>query len=104
MEYIESKECSDVINEALVTFGYDKQLDMIIEESAELIVSINKLKRNGYLREKANVLTEVADVYIMLEQLKIITDISQVELENEIRSKVTRLKDRLLSVKDKQNE
>ena len=99
MKYIQSKECYDVINEALVTFGYDKQLDMVIEESAELIVSINKLKRNGYLREKASVLTEVADVYVMLEQLKIITDISQVELENEIRFKVTRLKDRLLLVK-----
>ena len=99
MKYIESKEFYSTINEALVVFGYDKQLDMVIEESAELIVSINKLKRNGHLREKANVLTEVADIYIMLEQLKIITDISQIELENEIYSKVNRLKGRLLSVK-----
>lgn len=82
-----------------MTYGNDKQLDMVVEESAELIVSINKLKRNGLLREKKNVLTEIADVYVMLEQLKIIIDVGEVELENEIYLKVNRLKDRLLSIK-----
>lgn len=99
MKYIESPECYAIIYEALMTYGNEKQLDMVIEESAELIVSINKLKRNGLLREKKNVLTEIADVYVMLEQLKIIADVGEVELENEIHLKVNRLKERLLSAK-----
>jgi NTP pyrophosphatase (non-canonical NTP hydrolase) len=99
MKYIESSECYAIIYEALMTYGNEKQLDMVVEESVELIVSINKLKRNGILREKKNVLTEIADVYVMLEQLKLIADVSEVELENEIYSKVNRLKDRLRSIK-----
>ena len=58
----------DVFNVAIKVFGETNQENMAIEECAELIQAINK-KHRGM---KHNIPEEIADVEIMLEQLKII--------------------------------
>jgi len=95
MKFIESADCYDVIFRAIQKYGKKVQLDMVIEECAELIVSINKFRRNG-LKEKDNLITEIADVLIMVEQLKIICEIGEIELNSEIEKKINRLELRLL--------
>lgn len=93
------------------TFGVEKQLDMVVEECAELIQAINKVKRKGLLpiiglinkntlfenKEDAltynNLCSEVADVEIMLEQLRLMLNEEQINLIKE--RKLERLKQRI---------
>lgn len=57
-------------------YGPEKQLEMVIEECAELIKAIQKYKRVKPGHEKkvveADVIGEGVDVEIMIEQLKLI--------------------------------
>lgn len=59
----------NVLQAAINKFGKDQQLNMMIEECAELIQAINKYKRYGKIE---NVLEEIADVQIMIEQMQMI--------------------------------
>lgn len=52
-------------------YGLIPQLDQVIEESAELIQAINKLKRRKP-NSLQNLIEEIADIEIMLGQLKYI--------------------------------
>lgn len=54
---------------AIRVYG-EKQLDMLVEECAELIQAIQKRKRG--FNNVDNVAEEIADVEIMLEQCKIL--------------------------------
>lgn len=69
-------------------FGAENQENMCIEECAELIQAINKKHRG--LRH--NIPEEVADVEIMLEQLKIINDCSE-EVARIKNKKIERLRE-----------
>lgn len=52
---------------ALSKYGVIAQQWMIIEECGELLTAIARLKRNR--SQKEDVITELADVHIMVEQL-----------------------------------
>ena len=85
----------EVLIKAIETYGYDTQLNMAIEEMAELTKAICKLKRGGDLKQNNNsVKEEIADVQIMLDQLKIMlsahTDVSAYD-----QYKINRLAERL---------
>lgn len=81
------------LKKAIDTYGKDMQLNVAVEEFSELIKEICKHKRGRDNRE--NIIEEMADCYIMLEQLAIIFDIKPEETSNEIRKKITRLEKRL---------
>lgn len=82
----------NVLQKAIDTYGKDAQLWMVIEEMSELAKEICKHKRGREnLDEIAN---EVADVTIMLEQVKMIFGISD-KVDRHIVAKVDRLKSRL---------
>ena len=83
----------DVLVKAIDTYGENKQLDMCIEEMSELIKEICKRKRG--FNNKAEITEEIADVYITLEQLKLICRIEQTAVSNEITRKLNRLTERL---------
>lgn len=51
-------------------YGLSSQMDQTVEECAELIQALNKYKRNTCISTKENILEEIADVEIMLEQMK----------------------------------
>lgn len=67
---------------AIATFGRENQLNMAMEECAELIQSINKVLRENQTRGfiDSNVVMdmfkELADVEIMIEQIKLMYHIS----------------------------
>ncbi len=81
---------SDVVyRNAIMTYGEIAQIDVAIEEMAELIQALSKYKRG----KEHNVEEEIADVSIMLEQLKIIFDNRKVKKIK--RRKIARLESRL---------
>ena len=81
-----------VLQNAIDTYGKDAQLWMVIEEMSELAKEICKHERGR--ENKDQIADEVADVTIMLEQVKMIFGISD-EVERHLIEKVNRLKNRL---------
>lgn len=79
---------NDLFNQAIEKWGEESQLDMVIEECAELINAIQKRRRGrgGTLE----VIEEGVDVELCLEQLKLMTD-SPVVWENFRKQKLDRL-------------
>lgn len=60
----------EVYKAAIDTFGVPKQVDMLIEEMSELTQALLKWRR-GRIAAMENVHEEVADVEIVLAQIKI---------------------------------
>ena len=73
--------------QAIQVWGIDAQLNMVIEECAELIVSINHYRRERV--DHRDVLGECVDVEIMIDQLKMIlghnNDYKKIREEKEVR-------------------
>lgn len=85
--------------EVLEAFGYGHQVMKAIEESAELINALSKLKDNR--TEFDDLITELADVAIMVEQMAVLFGLSEFEKEKE--RKLERLQERLNEInKNKQ--
>lgn len=80
-----------VIEKAVATYGVDSQLNMATEELAELIQAINKYRRLGSEKSVEDLKSEMADVHIMLEQLKAIFG----DCNSQLIYKVERLERRL---------
>ncbi len=64
------EKAREVLRFAIATYGQLNQLNQVQEELAELVVSISHFRRERVDENK--VIGEVADVEIMLEQLKLI--------------------------------
>lgn len=76
---------------ALEIYGFEAQSRMVDEECAELINALCKYKRGR--ANEYNVITEIADVMIMCEQMAI--HFGKEAVEKEIETKLSRLKKRL---------
>ncbi|MEG0839583.1 MAG: hypothetical protein RSF33_07255 [Hydrogenoanaerobacterium sp.] len=83
----------ELLQKAISTYGINSQLDMAVEEMSELTKEICKRKRGK--ENRAEILEEIADVKIVLEQLKIIFCISDDDIERMVTSKLDRLRIRL---------
>ena len=86
-----SKEQSEVLKNAIKTFGERNQEDIAIEEMAELTKAIIKNRRYNTDETKANIVEETADVLIMLYQLMFVYGVPSQVFE----AKIDRLKQRL---------
>ena len=86
---------NNIYEEIIKKFGEEKQIIVAIEELSELQKALCKYLRNGELTY--NLLEEMADVYIMLEQLKIIFNIDLPEIFDEMNRKLERTKERYLT-------
>jgi len=62
---------------AIEKWGTELQLDMMIEECAELTQAIIHFKRNR--KAVAEIISEIADVKIMIEQMEEIFDKASIE-------------------------
>jgi len=90
-------EYKDIIN----FYGKQAQANIAMEECAELIQAINKCLRYPNNADKTtDLLEEIADVTIMLEQLKEIFDIENKDLDAMIERKRSRIFDRLKKQKE----
>lgn len=84
---------TDILQSAVDTFGALPQMGMMIEECAELIQAMQKLNRKDIEATRDHVCEEIADVQIMLDQMKIIFGDSPVEKWEQF--KLARLQDRI---------
>jgi len=70
---VTQEERAEILQGAINKWGEALQMDMVIEECAELIQAINKLRR-GKDGAISNVREELADVQIMIDQMRLIFD------------------------------
>lgn len=80
-----------IYEKALTKWGIENQLWMVTEECGELLNAIGKMRRNRVTRE--DVITELADVTIMCEQIAQYVGFD--DYTKEIDHKLERLKKRL---------
>ena len=85
-------EASYICKRAVEVFGKDTQLLMYFEEAGELAQAISKDKRG--FGSKDNIAEEIADVEVMLEQLKHIYKCHHV-VERMKQQKIVRLSSRI---------
>lgn len=90
------QECTSICQDALMAYGNEAQIDMLCEEVGELLSAINKYRRGRCA--KKDVVTEIADVEIMLRQMELIFGWDEVMEERQY--KLIRLRQRLNSYKD----
>lgn len=104
-----TEEQISVLEQAIYKYGIGLQLDMAVEECAELIQAINKVKRAGIVAyhitkpnqgmetetvmKYNNLCSEVADVKIMMAQLELMLDSETIQLS--VDRKIERLKSRI---------
>jgi NTP pyrophosphatase (non-canonical NTP hydrolase) len=83
-----------LLERAISKYGPIQQMDMVTEECAELIQAVCKLKRNTTLKAIENLHEEIADVEIMIEQLKIMYSCHG-DVKRQVDRKMERLGERL---------
>ena len=81
----------ETLQKAILQYGYTAQTTMAVEEMAELLNALAK-ERRGRATQK-DIVTEIADVTIMMWQLALMYGEQSVEME--IERKIERLKERL---------
>lgn len=84
-------DLENLYRKAMEIYGFPAQAAMAVEECSELINAICKWRRRRAIED--DVITEIADVIIMCEQLSYYFGKEKVELEKE--RKLERLKERL---------
>ena len=82
-----------VLKQAIETYGAEAQLNVAIEEFAELTKEICKHKR--YMDNIIAIIEEMADCYIMLEQMQMIFGLGSTVIPDAMDKKIKRLKSRL---------
>ena len=85
-------------------FGLDNQCDQLVEECAELIQAVNKRKRAKkdpvqHALAMRNLVEEIADVELMLDQVKFLLNITEDELNENKQLKIDRTLDRIAKSK-----
>ena len=92
----------EILNSAIETFGTVSQLNVAIEECAEFIDAVMKYRRG---RVGINeVITEIADVKIMMEQMEIIFGGNSKIVECEVLRKMDRLRSRISAHKKEEGK
>jgi len=89
--------------QALLAWGEQAQLDMVVEECLELVLAIQDYKRGRLKNPKESITNEIADVLLMTGQLREMFLISGKELEEKQREKVVRLGVRIDMAETKAN-
>ena len=76
MSIYKSQDDRNVLyQDAIAAWGWEAQVDMAVEELAECTVAIQKLfKRDFSAKRYADLASEVADVTIMMEEIRYILD------------------------------
>ena len=89
-----------IYKEAIAKWGEEAQVNMLNEECGELITAVAQFRRGRTSHH--DVMTELADVAIMVEQLATIMSYSDFEQEKE--RKLERLRERLDKFEEKLKE
>ena len=89
----------EVLKYIVEHYGEHNQFSQAQEECAELIVAVSKYNRDPSIFTRNSIVEEIADVEIMIRQLKMILNISPVEIASMINKKLTRQVERIESQK-----
>ena len=76
-------------------YGYEPQSNMLIEEMAELTQAISKYRRDNSKKNFDNIIEEIADVEVMLHQIKHLLGINPKYVESVKEQKVYRTAKRI---------
>lgn len=88
-----------IYEEALLKWGKEGQIEQMKEEAIELSLALQKLRRSGDPEKKLlAVIDELADVEIMLEEMKLVFPYALVEERKKF--KLDRLRRRLDGLED----
>lgn len=93
---MEKQDRINLYKKAIKTWGEEAQIDMLNEECGELITAVAQFKRGRTSHH--DVMTELADVFIMVEQIA--TMMSYDDFEKETDRKLARLRDEKLAKYD----
>ena len=96
-------EDKQILLKAIDTFGKEKQMDMVLEECSELMTELIIYAKH----EKENVtdlISEIADVYIMIDQYEIIIGITALTPAREVENGYNVIQDTILSLLSLQKE
>ena len=89
-------EYTAILADNIKAHGVVLETVVAMEELAELIQAISKVKRYGFVGEyKDNLIEEIADVDIVITELMMMFDISEDEFYNVLDRKIQRLRKRL---------
>lgn len=89
----------NILTEAICFYGRDKQIDMAVEEMAELIKAICKYKRYHTIESMENIVEECADVIITLAQIRLM--FGDENIDKVITEKMCRLHERIKEDEDR---
>ena len=96
------KKIEKIFKKSIEAYGKEAQSRQAMEECAELVQAINKCLRYPNKEEcKDNLIEEIADVEIMLYQLKEMFYINETEIHEWKEKKAKREKKRLKNVENK---
>lgn len=84
----------------LDAWGIEAQVSMVMEESGEMLAALGKARRGRVTKEE--VITELADVSIMMEQMAVFFGLDEFREEKE--RKLRRLETRLKKWEDKHHD
>ena len=88
-----------ILTKAIQRYGHTNQMVKAIEEMGELTRALSRQltaeSATEMLKARSGIVEEIADVEIMLEQLKMIFDIKPAEIEKEKEFKLVRLNARV---------
>lgn len=88
---MEKKDRIELYKKAINTWGEEAQVNMLYEECGELITAIAQFRRGRAMQK--DVMTELADVSIMVEQIATLLNFEDYEAEKN--KKLKRLEKRL---------
>lgn len=86
---------ADILKATIEVNGDDAQLFVAMEECAELIQAISKYKRYDTGETLENLAEEIADVLIVIDEIKQICNITDEHIKSYHDKKIDRLKERL---------
>ena len=84
-----------IFEDALLKWGANAQIQVAIEEFAELIVELAKIDRRVNGSNSETVLNELADASIMIDQMRIVFEDVGADFLSKRYRKIQRLKERL---------
>lgn len=97
---MEKKKRIELYQKALSKWGEEPQLNMVYEEIGELLTALSRFKRGR--ANHSDIMTELADVSIMVEQIATLMNYEDFETEKDY--KLTRLEERLNKYERERNE
>lgn len=83
------QELKDLNRKVADFYGYEAQSNQLVEECAELIQAVNKYRRARglgqatpvvFMEAKDNLIEEIADVEVMLDQIKYLLKVHEVDV------------------------